>query len=272
VAISARLKDTVNYLHVVRNRCRNLPYYLSVIHYVFGNHPSVFFPLYRWREGGSDNIVQRDTRLVIEGYPRSGNTFAETAFKVSQPGAVKTADHVHVPAQIIRAARFGIPICLLIREPEDVVRSLVVKHTKVLIPDALKGYARFYEACRPYQDAFLVATYDQVTTDFGSVVRRINQRFGTRFTPFEHSHDNVKRVFSRLDDRNRRINGGSQTMAYYPNWRKEIEKSKIQLAPYRASLLPRCAELYEQYLQLATNPALDPDEPQSAEKKRQPAS
>ena len=223
------------------------------MHYVFGNHPSVFFPLYRWREGDSDNIVQRDTRLVLEGYPRSGNTFAETAFKISQPGAVKTADHVHVPAQIIRAAHFGIPICLLIRRPEDVVRSLVVKHTKVLVPDALKGYARFYEACRPYRDAFLVATYDQVTTDFGRVVRRINQRFGTRFTPFEHSHGNVKRVFKMLDDRNRRINGGSLTMAYYPNRQKEIGKSRVQLAPYRNSLLPRCVDLYEEYLKLAAD-------------------
>lgn len=207
--------------------------------------------MYVWREGDSGNVVRRNTRLVIEGYPRSANTFAETAFKFSQPRPVKTADHVHVPAQVILAARYGIPICLLVRKPEDLVRSLVVKHTRVLVPDALKGYANYYKTCLSYRKSFLVATYEQVTTNFGRVVERINERFGTDFTPFSHSPDNVQRVFEILDKRNTRINGGKSSMSYYPNRKKAAAENNVCMdAPY-AALLQKCNDLYSVYLELS---------------------
>ena len=245
------MKHKRNCFQIALERCKNLPYYLSVIHYVFGNHPSIFFPLYIWREGDCGNVVRRNTRLVIEGYPRSANTFAEAAFKISQPRAVKTADHIHVPSQIIRGARYGIPICLLIRNPEDVVRSLVVKHTKILVPDALRGYENFYNTCWTYRKAFLVATYEQVTADFGMVIRKINRCFGTHFVPFEHSDNNVRHVFDILDERNMRINNGETCMSYRPNRHKEIQKKTLLLTPYRDNLLHRCNVLYRQYQQLS---------------------
>jgi hypothetical protein len=239
-----------NSLHVVYDRLRNVPYYFSVMHYVFDSCPSIFFPLYRWREGDSGNIVQRDTQLVIEGYPRSGNTFAETALKLCQPQPIKTADHLHAPAQVIRAAQYHIPLCVLIRRPEDVVRSLVVKYPRIRVADALKGYVRFYETCLPYQHAFLVATFTQVTTDFGRVIDGINEKFGTRFIRFEHTEANVRRVFELLEQRNVRLNQGKTLMSYHPNPQKETMKSQVLLAPHHA-LLQRCRDLFSAYVKLA---------------------
>ena len=40
--LTIQSKKSTNYLRVGLERCRNLPYYLSVIHYVFGNYPSIF--------------------------------------------------------------------------------------------------------------------------------------------------------------------------------------------------------------------------------------
>jgi hypothetical protein len=45
----------------------------------------------------------------------------------------------------------------------------------------------------------VVGSFDQVTTDFGAVIRRINRRFGTSFVEFEHSAANVKKVFEAID-------------------------------------------------------------------------
>jgi hypothetical protein len=44
--------------------------------------PEVYIPLARILKG--DFIVNKKTEIVIEGYPRSGNSFAEAAFRFSQ--------------------------------------------------------------------------------------------------------------------------------------------------------------------------------------------
>jgi hypothetical protein len=58
--------------------------------------------------------VSRTTQLVIEGYPRLGNTFAVVAFLQAQKEDVRIAHHLHAPAQVIRAARWRIPTIVLI--------------------------------------------------------------------------------------------------------------------------------------------------------------
>jgi hypothetical protein len=45
-----------------------------------GEHPFLFFNFYGLRPRYLDLLVDRTTQLVIEGFPRSGNTFAVVAF------------------------------------------------------------------------------------------------------------------------------------------------------------------------------------------------
>jgi hypothetical protein len=44
-----------------------------------------------------------------------------------------------------------------------------------------------------------VATFREVTTDFGAVIDRVNVRFGTAFARFEHSQENVRRCFETME-------------------------------------------------------------------------
>jgi hypothetical protein len=53
--------------------------------------------------------VSRTTEIVIEGYPRSGNTFAVVAFRLAQGREIEIAHHLHAAAQIKRAARLDVP-------------------------------------------------------------------------------------------------------------------------------------------------------------------
>lgn len=228
--------------------------YAGVIHYAAGKHPALFFPLYYLRGGcGSRLPVRRDTELVIEGYPRSGNTFALVAFRFAQGRDVVTADHLHVPAQIKRAARYGIPICLLIREPEDMVRSLVVKHPFIRPKDALRGYLAFYRACRRYRHRLVVARFDQATADFGAVIDRVNARFGTGFARFESHEGNLRKIFELVDERNRWLKGDDLTVAR-PNGIKEAAKRGVDLAGCER-LLARCRGIYREFQDFASEPA-----------------
>ena len=158
-------------------------------------HPTVYLTLCRIRPKTRQITVSKDTEIVIEGFSRSANTFAVAAFTFAQGRPVKIARHLHAPAQVIEAVRRGIPCIVLIRKPRDAVLSLLVREPHISAEQALKDYIRFYRTVVPYRDKFVVGRFEEVTTDFGEVIRRVNARFGTNFKPFEHTDKNPRKVF-----------------------------------------------------------------------------
>lgn len=224
--------------------------YRGVLHYVAGGHPSLFYPLASMSPSDAiHNRVERDTELVLEGYPRSGNTFALHAFRIAQPMPVKTADHYHVPAQLILARRWRIPACVTFRNPEDVVRSLVVKYPFIRPIDALRGYLGFYRRIWALRDAFVAAHFDEIVTDFGAVIDRINGRFGTDFATFRHDEANVQRVFDAIDERSATL-GHTETEKARPTDRKLDAKRCVDLSGC-GQVLEKCEAIYRNYLALA---------------------
>lgn len=51
----------------------------------------------------------------------------------------------------------------------------------------------------------MAATFDVVTSDFGSVIGRVNTRFGTTFREFEHRDANLARIRGEIDSWERSI-------------------------------------------------------------------
>jgi hypothetical protein len=174
-------------LRRVRHRLRNR----------VSEHPSVYLPFARRKyPGPSPEVIGPATELVIDGYTRSASTFAVYAFQLAQPRPVRLAHHLHAPAQLIAAAHAGIPALLLLRHPQQAVLSQLVREPGVALPDALSGYLRFHSCLLRYRDAYVVGDFTEVTTDFGSVVRRLNARFGTSFAEFEGGDDKLRDCFS----------------------------------------------------------------------------
>lgn len=165
-----------------------------------GKRPTLFYRFYPVRSQPGTCAVTPTTQLVIEGYPRCANTFAVHAFDQAQGReSVRVAHHMHMPAQVVRAARWQIPALVLLRKPEDAVRSFVVRNPRS-VDWALKHYVMFYETVAEYRDAYVLGRFEEVTSDYGEVIRRINARFGTEFYPFEHDEANVKQVFARVEE------------------------------------------------------------------------
>jgi hypothetical protein len=155
--------------------------------------PSIYLPFARRKyPGPSPKVIAPDTELIIDGYTRCASTFAVYAFQMAQPRSVRLAHHLHAPAQLIAAARAGLPALVLIREPEGAVLSQIVREPGVSPGDGLWSYARFYETLIPFRSSFTVADFDEVTSDFGGVTRRLNHRFGTSYVEFEHTDANVR--------------------------------------------------------------------------------
>ncbi len=161
--------------------------------------PALYLPFARRKyPGPSPEVISSETQFVIDGYTRSASTFAVYALQLAQSTPIRLAHHLHAPAQLIEAARNKVPALAVIREPQGAVLSQLIREPDVALRDAIVAYARFYECLLPYRDHFVVADFEEVTKDFGAVIRRVNERFGTAFAEFEPSEPNVRRCFELI--------------------------------------------------------------------------
>jgi hypothetical protein len=160
------------------------------------------------------NVIDRSTELVIEAFPRSANTFATVAFQISQPEPVRVAHHLHAPAQIIAAVRRDIPALVPVRHPRDAAISQAIRSPGVSLERTLAAYEHFHTKLLPYRTGILVAKFEDVTRDFGSVTQAVNQQFGTRFSLFSHDPERVEQVYRMIDDRARAPHLAAAVTAY----------------------------------------------------------
>lgn len=152
-------------------------------------------------------IVERDTDVVIEGFPRSANSFARAAFHSVQPG-LKYATHVHSSAQVVQACRWSVPAMVLLRNPEGAVCGLVAfewelrGRSPTQIDDAavdrtLRRYIAFYEPLARYRSGFFVAHFPEVIADFGRVMLAFNERFGKDYVVFSHTPESARSLMNK---------------------------------------------------------------------------
>ena len=178
-------------------------------------------------------VLRAETELVIEAFPRSANTFSAVAFQTSQPRPVRLAHHLHAPAQIVAAARRGVPILVPVRHPRDCAISIAIRSPHVSLAEALDAYRRFHEAVLPHRDACQVALFEDVTTDFGRVVEALNAKFGTGYVPFAHTPENVERVYALIEERARQPVHAPVIHAYVCGLitRDELEAARRRAGP-----------------------------------------
>ncbi len=159
-------------------------------------YPGIALPIARARHGVP---VSDRTEIVIEGFPRTGSSFAVAAFVRAQGRHVDVACHVHAPAQVVGGVRRGLPVLVVVRAPEDTTLSFVIRNPDLTLEQAMRAYRRFYEPIVRRVAEVVVADFEQVTTDLGRVIARVNTRFGTSFLPFRHDEDSVRAVFDEID-------------------------------------------------------------------------
>jgi hypothetical protein len=165
-------------------------------------HPAVYLPFARHKyPGPSPEVLGPQTELVIDGYTRSASTFAVYALQLAQERPVRLAHHLHAPAQLITAARSGVPTLLVIREPAGAILSQLVREPGVAMRDALVAYIRFHDCLQVYRDRFVIGEFENVTHDYGSVISRLNDRFGLGLTQFAHTQSNMDECFQFIAQR-----------------------------------------------------------------------
>jgi hypothetical protein len=218
--------------------------------------PSVYLPLIRFRGKAHQLAVDQHTDLVIDGYPRSGNTFALIAFNLAQPGELRVGHHLHAPAQVIRSVKENIPTLVLIRQPVDAVISFLLYERFPSIQQALRDYIRYYTKIMPYREGFVIARFEEVTEDFGPVIRRVNSHFGTDFKLFNHTQENIQKCFKLIDvlfDHVIRGDREFEIVVGRPSPSREAMKAHLQtelLSPTHQEALSEAWQVYHEFTSL----------------------
>jgi len=132
-------------------------------------------------------VSRGTTKLVIEGFPRSANTFSVRMFHAANPEitADQISHHSHSISNVKRAVRWSIPVVVVIRNPVDAIASTMIFLDDT--SDAMSGllatqYIDFYEWVEGNHDNVVLLRFEDVTNGgFGRACRLINERFGTGF-------------------------------------------------------------------------------------------
>ena len=165
-------------------------------------HPRLYLPLARRKYPNS--VIGNQTELVIDGFTRSAVTFATIAFQLAQRRPVRVAHTLHAAGHVVEAVHRGVPTIVTVREPEETVLSAVIREPYLTLDQALSAYTRFYTRIQPLRAGLVIGRFEEVTSDLGSVIRRVNERFRTRFDEFEHDPANVERCYRIIEDRSQR--------------------------------------------------------------------
>ncbi len=150
----------------------------------------------------SEVFLAPETELVIEGYPRSGNSFAEAAFHYAQRDrVVPLAHHTHSAGHVLEAVRRGLPVLLLVRNPIDAAASFMEEcEGRLSAFVALREYVQFHQPLMAVEPHIVLGRFEVLIEDFPALIGRVNQHFGCDFDVFEQSPDTVREIRKKVDN------------------------------------------------------------------------
>ena len=200
---------------------------LRRIREALGDDP-VFLPIVlRATPTGTVRRLTERTEIVIEGYPRSGNTFAMFALRHAaalEGREVTISSHVHTPSAVKAAVRARFPTLYVVRPPRDAVISLLIAAPHVRFEAAIDEWTHHHLEILPYRDRYVLATFAEVTTDFGEVTRRVNERFATDLPVYVASPEADEAVFALIERNHQDLHGGTENVVPRPSELRRAER------------------------------------------------
>lgn len=134
-----------------------------------------------------------DLGLIMDGFPRSANTYSRFAFLRANPD-VTISTHRHSPRALEQGVRRGVPTILLIRDPVSAVASGSNFDDGLTYETLLRCWVHYHRRASRIADRLLVVRFQDAIADFGHVIELCNQRFGSSFAPYRKTDENEAAV------------------------------------------------------------------------------
>ena len=189
--------------------------------------------------------------LVLEGFPRSANSFAAYTIFYSQKSGFKMGHHLHAPAHLRYAVKNRIPCLVIIREPLGAVSSLIIRN-KCDPKNALLDYISFMKVSLALSDSIVFANFnDIISGKIGVKVMEINQRFDVALAIPENTPNERIWVEENIKNWNKVNEAGDQNMLAMPSETKKNRRDEaVEQLKRNAEIVEEAQELYKALSQL----------------------
>lgn len=216
--------------------------------------PSIYIPLKKRLR--RDAVVNEETSLVIEGFPRSGNTWTEALVRSHASRPVCLAHHTHAVAHVLHAITLKKPVLLLIRNPDDAVLSFLrISNYRLSLETAYKDYADFYKRLLKTTTSPLVKvfSFETVTGQPIESLHEIGEHGGLTLAEVSKDPELLKeRVYAWMDQKAKVRRGDNDVQSFArPKERDDARELEVKallaessLASYRAAAF----DIYQKYL------------------------
>lgn len=186
-------------------------------------HTLSLLALLKFKEG----VVRKDTELVVEGFPRSANSFMASYFSYHNSEVSKLAHHIHVTGQLTRAEYYKIPVILCIREPLETILSLKIIDEDLSTAAALWSYIDYYEKALVKAENFVVSDFEVTTKMPDAVLKEINSRFFRDYKYQKLDAETRSKIFDSLQSNSSRLNQPANLVPI-PRFDKKRSKDAIR--------------------------------------------
>lgn len=225
--------------------------------YLLGHEPALLPVYLRLTPLGTSRQLTEFTDLVVEGFPRSGNTFTVFALEDASGHELTIASHVHQPSQVKHTLARGIPTVLVIRDPVSALASYLVYDQRFSASTVIGEYCSYHRELVPYADRLLICEFDEVTSHMPSVIDRINRRYSLQIPPFDDEASNVKEVMARIEWRHQLVhpslNPAQSAASPQFDRRKVNEQMREALRhPRNAVQLAAAQEVFDYFCSIAS--------------------
>ena len=224
--------------------------YRFIVAYKASSYPFLYSKISQLLSG-RNCYTNKHTDIVIDGFPRCGNTYATYAFDLAQPKKLNIANHIHKRSQFLIAHKYGIPSILLIRNPVDCISSTLVRQPKY-DPEALfHGYYFLYNGLKGL-NSYVLGDFENVLNNYDKIIEAVNEKFGTDFSRYEKTEENEAKVKDIIHTQDELIGAKDykQRVAYPTQERQKMnaEMKKLLFEKRYQYVLQKCMDIYDEMI------------------------
>lgn len=207
----------------------------------------LWFHFYRKKRGLKPSYFNEKTKFYLDGYPRSGNTFA-VSLTSGVCGRESIVHHLHAIAPIKIALKKKIPVFILIRDPKEAITSYYLKTYSLnheTIPkeinyDLLKNltveYSNYYDFVVKNKFNLETIFFKDLISDPLNFISKINSKV---------YNDNLKLDSFQIDSLLDNYSGAKDTLgSSKPNKVKEKHKTMLKYVLFELDEYERAKTSY----------------------------
>jgi hypothetical protein len=209
----------------------------------------LWFYLIRKNRGDKVEFFNRSTSFLMDGYQRSGNTFAVFLIKRIIPDA-RFIHHLHAIAPVKMAIRRNIPIFIIIRDPLESISSNYLMHygmrglnlpdvtNRMIIELMVAEWIAFYKFVVTNRERITVIQFNELIQFPGQIILKIS-----RVLKYCLPNDSIDRMGVLINEYK---SGENQVGSKLPSLLKEEQKKIVKDYVRTARRFKEAKAIYEE--------------------------